>query len=158
MIEIGKKFVWGYHNAQQAARNQRQKALSLAAQTEEQARALEQDYRAHTAYLFRTAAEKMRQSSQAALAALAQQQARRAANGVSGQSASAMEDKQQVRLAEQMQHQAIRADLQAQGAQQARSFAQKWQALWQTAHAARKFAKGGKRLGRFGRALISLFQ
>ena len=103
MIEIGKKFVWGYHNAQQAARNQRQKALSLAAQTEEQARALEQDYRAHTAYLFRTAAEKMRQSSQAALAALTQQQARRAANGVSGQSASAMEDKQQVRLAEQMQ-------------------------------------------------------
>ena len=158
MIEIGKKFVWGYQNARQAVRNQRKKALSLAAQTEDQARALEQEYRANTAYLFRTSAEKMRQASQTALAGLAQRQARRAANGVSAMSASAVEDKQQARLGEQLEHRAVQTNLQTQGATQTRTFAQKWQAFWQAAHAARKAAKRGDRFSSLGRALVSLFQ
>ncbi len=158
MIEIGKKFVWGYQNAQQSARNQRQKALSLAQQAEEQARALEQEYRANTAYLFRTSAEKMRQASQTALASLSQRQARRAAHGVGVTSASAVEDKQQAQLGEQLVHRAVQTDLQTQGATQARTFAQKWQALWQAAHAARKAAKRGDRFSSVGRALLSLFQ
>ena len=158
MIEIGKKFVWGYQNAQQLARNQRQKALSLAQQAEEQARALEQDYRTNTAYLFRTSAEKIRQTSQAALASLAQRQARRAAHGVSATSASSVEDTQQTRLGKEIENRAVQTGLQTQGAAQARTFAQKWQALWQNAHAARKAAKRGDRFSSLGRALLSLFQ
>ena len=158
MIEIGKKFFWGYSKAQQAAHSQQQKYRSLAAQAEEQARALEQDYRASTAYLFRTAAEKMRQASQTALAGLAQRQARRAANGVTNSSASALTDTQQTQLNTQLQNRATQADLQTQGAQQARTFAQKWQALLQAAHDARKATKRTGRLGNIGQALLSLFQ
>ena len=158
MIEIGKKIFWGYQNAQQAARTQQQQYRSLAAQAEEQARVLEQNYRADTAYLFRTAAEKMRQASQAALASLAQRQARRAANGVENRSASAVTDAQQTQFNVQLQNRATQADLQTQGAQQARTFAQKWQTLLQTAHNARKAAKRSGPWGSIGRALLSLFQ
>lgn len=158
MIEIGKKFFWGYQNAQQAALSQAQKYRSLATQSEAQARALQQQYQQQNAYLFRTAAEKMRQASQTALAALAQRQARRAANGVTDSSASAVEEEQQARLSGQVQNQAVQADLQTQGAAQEKTFAQKWQALLQTAHEARKASKRTGRWGSVGRALLSLFQ
>ena len=158
MIEIGKKFFWGYQSARQAVRTQAQKNRSLAAQAEEQARALEQQYREQNAYLFRTASEKMRQATQAAQAALAQRQARRAANGVTDRSASSVEEAGQTRLAGQVQNGAVQADLQTQGAAQANTFAQKWQALMQAAHRYRKTAKKSGRLGSWGRALLSLFQ
>ncbi len=158
MIEIGKKFFWGYQTSQQAARNQAQKYRSLAQQTEEQARALEQQYRQQNAYLFRTAAEKMRQATQAAQAALARRQARRAANGVDNRSASALEEAGQTQLSAQLQNSAVQADLQTQGAAQEKTFAQKWQALLQAAHGYRKSAKKSSRLGSVGRALLSLFE
>lgn len=158
MIEIGKKFFWGYSSAQQTARNQAQKYRSLAEQTEEQADALTQDYRANTAYLFRTTAEKMRQATQAAQAALAQRQARRATNGVTAQSASVLEDAGQTRLSRQVQNSTVETDLQFQGAQQEKTFTQKWQALLQAAHGYRKSAKNKGRWGSVGRALLSLFQ
>jgi len=158
MIEIGKKFFWGIQNARQTARAEQQKYRSLAAQAEEQARALAQDYRADTAYLFHTAAEKMRQASQAALQSLAQRQARRAANGVSADSASAQEESRQAQFNTQLQNRAVQTDLQAQGAQTQRTFAQKWQALWRAVHEQRKAAKNTGRLGSFGRALLSLFE
>lgn len=158
MIEIGKKFFWGYQSAQQTARSQAQKYRSLAAQNEAQARALEQQYQEQNTYLFRTASEKMRQATQAAQAALAQRQARRAANGVTDHSASAQEEAQQARLSRQVQNNAVQADLQTQGVRQANTFAQKWQALLQAAHGARKASKRTGRLGSVGRALLSLFQ
>lgn len=158
MIEIGKKFFWGYQNAQQAARNQQQKYLSLAQQTEEQARQLEQQYRQQNAYLFRTTSEKMRQATQAAQAALAQRQARRAANGVADSSASALQEDVQTRLSTQAQNNALKADLQTQGAAQEKTFAQKWQALLQAMHGYRKAAKKQGRFGSIGRAFMSLFQ
>ena len=141
MIEIGKKFFWGYYNAQQAARNQSQKYRSLAEQAQEQGDALEQQYWEKNAYLFRTSSEKIRQASRTALAALAQRQARRAANGVTDQSASALEDVGQTRLSTQVQNNAVGADLQTQGAAHEKTFAQKWQALMQAAHEYRKSAK-----------------
>ena len=158
MIEIGKQFFWGYQRAQQSARSQAQKYRSLAAQTEEQARALPQQYREQNAYLFRTASEKMRQATQTALAALAQRQARRAANGVTDRSASAVEDAGQTRLSAQVQNNAAGADLQTQGAAREKTFAQKWQALLQAAHGYRKSAKHQGAWGSVGRALLSLFQ
>ena len=130
----------------------------MAEQTEEQARVLEQDYRANTAYLFRTTSEKMRQVSQAALAALAQRQARRAANGVTDSSASAVEDAGQTRLAEQVQNSVTQTHLQTQGVAQEKTFAQKWQAILQAAHGYRKSAKNKGRWSSVGRALLSLFQ
>ena len=159
MIEIGKKFFWGYRNAQQALRTQQQKYHSLERQAQEQARALEQQLQADTAYLFRTAAEKMRQSSQVALNSLSERQARRAANGVSTtNSASASEDAQQTKLGTQSQNSAVSADLQTQGAQKANTFAQKWQALWHSVYKQRKSAKNTGRFGTLSRALLSLFQ
>lgn len=158
MIEIGKKFFWGYQNAQTAAHNQAQKYRSLASQTEEQVRALEQQYRQQNAYLFRTASEKMRRAAQVAQATLAQRQARRAANGVTDSSASVMEEAEQTRLSGQMQNSAVQASLQTQGAAQEKTFAQKWQALLQAAHGYRKAAKKQGRFGSIGRAFMSLFQ
>ena len=158
MIEIGKKFFWGIQNAQQAARTEQQKYRLLAAQAEDQARSLAQNYRADTAYLFRTSAEKMRQASQAALADLSRRQARRAANGVGNNSASAVADAQQTQLGVQLQHNATQAQLQTQGAKQAQTFAQKWQALWNNVYTQRKAAKNTGRLGSLGRAFLSLFE
>ncbi len=154
MIEIGKKFVWGWNNDQHTSRTQAQKYRALAADAQEQARSLEQTYAQNQAYLFRSAAEKLRQTSQAAQAALADQQARRAANGGSADTNAAL----QMQLARQLQDKNVQADLQTQGAAQANHFAQKWQALLQAAHQYRKAAKKGGRLGSLGRALVSLFQ
>lgn len=158
MIEIGKKFFWGYQQARQDTRSQQQKSRSLAARAEEQARALQQEYRADTAYLFRSASEKMRQASQTALAALAQRQAHRAAHGVGNTSSSAVEDAQQTQFNTQLQHRTAQADLQTQGAQTERTFAQKWHALWQAVHEQRKASKHTGRWGSAGRAFLSLFQ
>ena len=157
MIEIGKQFFAGYQSARRSARNQAQKYRSLAAQAEEQAAALEQQYREKNAYLFRTASEKIREATQTAQAALAQRQARRAANGVDNRSASALEDARQTQWGRQLQNNSVQTQLQDQGAQQEKTFAQKWQALLQAAHEQRKTAKKQGRWGSMGRALLSLF-
>lgn len=158
MIEIGKNFLFGLSTAKQTSRAQQEKYKLLADQTDALAQQLRQHYEEKTAYLFRSSTEKMRQIQQAAQAALAQRQARRAAHGVNDQSASAVQDATTTALAAALDTARTQAQLQSAGAQQENTFKAKWQALLQAAADYRRSSRKKGRLGSLGQAFSSLFK
>ena len=157
MIEIGKNFLFGLNRSVQSAQAQKEKYRTLADQTEQTAQQLRQAYEENTAYLFRTTTEKMRAAYDRAQHALAQRQARRAANGISDTSASAAEDSKTTQLTQTLDMARTQAQLQTVGAQTEKTFKSKWQALLQAAAAYRRRSRKNDRWSSLAQAVTSLF-
>ena len=157
MIEIGKNFLWGISNAKQMARQEKEKNKQGALQAQQQADALQQEYEAKINYLFRTSAEKTKLAYENARKQLAVLQARRAANGVTDASASAIDEKQTTALQQAQNQKQAHASLQEEASQQTSIFERKWNQLRDAVAQYRKQAKRKNRLGSLGRAFLSLF-
>lgn len=157
MIEIGKNFLFGLNRSVSSAHAQKEKYRMLADQTEQSARKLHQDYEEDTAYLFRSASEKMRNTYERAREALAQRQSRRAAHGIGDTSASAADDAQTTQLAQTLDASRVQTQLQAAGSQAEKTFKSKWQALLQAAAAYRRRSRKNDRWSSLAQAVTSLF-
>ncbi len=157
MIEIGKNFLWGLANAKQATRQEKERNKQSALQAGQQADALQQAYEEKMNYLFRSSAEKTQLAYENARKQLAALQAKRAANGMSEQSASAVDEKQLSALQQTQQQQKVQTDLQQTASQQTGIFERKWNTLREAISQYNKAAKKKHRLGSLGRAILSLF-
>ena len=158
MIEIGKNFLWAVTNARQAAQREREQNKLWAQQAQEQADALQQDYEQKMAYLFRSSAEKTALAYDNARRQLAALQAKRAANGLTGASASALDEKQTSALQQVQEQQRIQENLQTTAAQQDNLFQQQWRALRALVARYGRAAKRKGRLGSLGKAITALFK
>ncbi len=157
MIEIGKNFWWGLSNAKQSARQEKEKNNLLATQAQQQAKALQQAYEEKMEYLFRSATERTQLALDNARKQLALLQAKRAANGVLADSATAVDEKQTADLQQTQQQKQVQQELQTRAAEENNVFERKWNELRQAVTRYRKQARSKGRLGSFGRAVLSLF-
>lgn len=158
MIEIGKNFLWGLASAKQQARQQRNTYKALTQQALQEAQALQAAYEQQMAYLFRTSAEKNQLVYENARKQLAIWQAKRAASGVAGQSASAVDAQQTNQLQQTQAHQQTQAQLTAAATEQTNIFERKWNELRAAIAQYYKQSKRQNRLGSLGRALASLLK
>jgi hypothetical protein len=158
MIEIGKIFLWAVSNAKQIAHQKKEQHKLWAQQAQEQADALAQDYEQKMAYLFRSSAEKTALAYENARRQLAALQAKRAANGLTGESASALDEKQTTALQQAQEQQRMQQTLQVTAAQQNNLFQQQWRALRTLVARYSRAAKRKGRLGSFGKAITALFK
>lgn len=157
MIEIGKNFLWGLASAKQTVRQEKEKNKLGALQAEQQANALQQAYEEKMNYLFRSSVEKTQLAYQNARKQLAALQAKRAANGITDQSASVIDETQTSALQQAQNQQQAQAALQETATQQTTVFERAWNELRNKIADYRKKAKHKNRLGSLGRAIISLF-
>lgn len=158
MIEIGKNFVWSLGRAKQQSQQERSKYKSLAQQAQQEAQALQQDYEEKMNYLFRSSVERSQLAYENARKQVALLQARRAANGVTDRSASAVDEKQTSTLQQAQAHQQIQADLTQRAVEQTNLFESKWKQLQEAFSSYYKRSKRKSRLGSFGRAIMSLLK
>lgn len=157
MIEIGKNFLWGVAKAKQTAQQEKEKNKWGITQAQQQADALQQEYEEKMKYLFRTSAEKTQLAYENARKQLAVLQAKRAANGITDGSASAIDEKQTVNLQQDKNQQQMQTALQETVAQQTNIFERKWNALREAVTRYRKQSHRKNGLGSLGRAILSLF-
>ena len=157
MIEIGKNFLWGLANAKQTARQDKEKNKLSTLQAQQQMDDLQQAYEEKMHYLFRSSAEKTQLAYENARNQLAALQAKRAANGVSNNSASAVDEKQVIALQQAQNQQQAQTALQQAAAQQTTIFERKWNELREAIAQYRKRANRKHHLGSLGQAFLSLF-
>jgi len=157
MIEIGKNFLWGLADARQNTRQEREKNKLGMLQAQQEADALQQAYEEKMKYLFRSSAERTQLAYENARKQLAMLQAKRAANGISDKSASAVDEKQTSQLQQAQNQQQMQQELQQTAAQQTSIFERKWNELRDAIAQYRKQANRKHRLGSLGRAFLSLF-
>ncbi len=157
MIEIGRNFWWGLSNAKQSSRQEKEKNNLLATQAQQQAEALQQAYEEKMNYLFRSSTERTQLALENARKQLALLEAKRAANGLSSDSATAVDEKQMATLQQAQQQKQVQHELQISAAEESNVFERKWNELRQAVLRYRKQARSKGRLGSFGRAVLSLF-
>lgn len=157
MIEIGKNFWWGLSNAKQNSRQEKEKNNLLATQAQQQAEALQQAYEEKMNYLFRSSTERTQLALENARKQLALLEAKRAANGLGANSATAVDEKQTANLQQARQQKQVQQELQTRAAEESNVFERKWNELRQAVSRYRKQARSKGRLGSFGRAVLSLF-
>lgn len=157
MIEIGKNFLWGIAKSKQTSKQEKEKNKWGAIQAQQQADALQQAYEEQMNYLFRSSIEKTQLAYENARKQLAALQAKRAANGVTEQSASSIDEKQTANLQQAQNQKQTQRDLQQTAAQQTNVFERKWKELREAAVRYRKQAQRKSGLGSLGRAIASLF-
>ncbi len=158
MIEIGKNFLWGIAQAKQQSRQEKSKYKTLGDQARQEAQALQEAYEQQMAYLFRSSAERTKLAYENARKQLAVLRAKRAANGITDQSASAMDEKQLSQLQQVQTQQQTQADLATAAAQQTNIFERKWKELHSAMTRYYKQSHRKSRLGSLGRALVSLLK
>ena len=157
MIQIGTRFTSAFTQDYQNQRAQQKINAARVLQTDEAVAKLRREQAQQTAYLFRTASEKMRLLYENARAELASRQAKRAANGITDTSESAAVAAQQANQKNELAGGQVQADLQQRAARQEQETAAVLRNLAAQAAAYRRGAAKHGRIHSWGRALLSLF-
>ena len=147
---------WAAERSKQRAR--REKYANLAEQTQEKEDQARAQYEENTSYLFRSSAEKTRLAYEQARAALAAQQAKWAAHGLTGQSATVAEQTAQTQANAQRQAAQEQQTLQTAAAQEEKNYHTLVQKLRAAASAYRRAARHNSRWGSFTQALSTLLK
>ncbi len=158
MIEIGTGILSALASVKQSQRKRKHTYATQIDEAGQQAQKLREEYAENTAYLFRTSAEKIRQSYQAARAELTRRQANLAARGITGDSASAQVVAQQTRQQADLGAAATQKQLQTQAALQERNTKTALQKLADAVAYYRRAAAKKNRFGSLGAAFATLFK
>lgn len=156
MIEIASNLASAWNSSWSTQKKQRRQLQHLADTAEEEAEKLRQQYEEKNAYLFRTAAEKTRLAYENARAQLAARQAKWAAQGLTGESASVADAASDIRRQTLSQQASAQAQLQTEAAQNEQEKKTAWQKLLAAASAYRREARKKSRWSALGKALGSL--